>query len=181
MSVIEGAARESRRQPRTNMFVMATLYSEAGSAPVKIRNLSPTGALVEGGVLPPPAARVSLSRGSLTIVGSVVWRTDARAGLKFEGTAAVADWLPNGTRSAPQQRVDEIVQQFKAAPDAQPISTDAALRPVTALELARAKKQIESLAEDLAEDLEVVVRHGSKLQSLDLAAQLLGKLAAERL
>ena len=51
-----------RREPRTNMFVMATIYADTGSAPVKVRNLSSTGALIEGEVLPPLGATVRLRR-----------------------------------------------------------------------------------------------------------------------
>jgi len=168
-----------QREARTNMFVMATIYSDSGSAPVKIRNVSATGALIEGSNIPTTAARVSLSRGSLSIVGKIVWRSDCRAGIAFDSSVCVADWLPNGRSPAPQQRVDEIIQQVKAGPNLSLLTSQPA--PIGALELARAKKMIEILADRLSEDVDVIALHGSMLQALDVAAQLFGKLAAERL
>lgn len=158
------------------MFVMGTIYSPTGSAPVKIRNLSAGGALVEGGVVPPQGDEVRLSRGALSVVGKVVWRVDMRAGLQFDSRVSVADWLPDLRASGSQQRVDTLVQQIKAAPPSPVTLFDPAPGDVTSDELDRIKKMLESLAEDLADDPEVVGRHASKLQALDLAAQVLGKL-----
>ncbi len=59
------------------------------------------------------------------------------------------------------------------------LATPAVVEPaaVTALEVAALLRSIESLAEDLADDPAVVAKYGPKLQTLDLAAQILGKLA----
>jgi hypothetical protein len=51
---------------------------------------------------------------------------------------------------------------------------------LSALELTRLCVGLEKLSEDLASDAHVVQRHITKLQYLDLAAQALRKLAAER-
>jgi hypothetical protein len=160
------------------MFVMATIYAESGSAPVKIRDLSTSGALIEGGVLPHPGSKIKLVRGSLTIGGEVAWRKGSKAGLRFDASASVAEWLPNRRTVAPQEMVDAMVQEVKTGPVTALTAAEPLPSPVSALELMRVKALIEALAEDLADDMGVVVRHGPKLQSLDLAAQLLGKLAA---
>jgi hypothetical protein len=78
--------------------------------------------------------------------------------------------------------VDEIVQQVKASGT---VHTDPApprfqSGKLTALELTRLTVALESLAEDLAADPDVVKRHLAKLQTLDLVAQALRKLAAGR-
>jgi hypothetical protein len=159
------------------MFVMATVYSNAGSAPVKLRDLSPTGALIEGGAIPAAGTSVTLCRGSLRVAGEVVWCARGRAGLKLCSEVTVSEWLPNGRSLAPQQRVDEAVQRLKAASSKSSLATEPKPAVVSALELARAKRMIESLAEALAGDLEVLGRHGEELQALDIAAQLFGKLA----
>jgi hypothetical protein len=175
---------EARREPRTNMFVMATIYADTGSAPVKVRNLSSSGALVEGGVLPPPGATFRLCRGSLNITGEVVWSRDGRAGLRFASGVSVADWLPRGKATAPQQRVDDIVQYAKASLIPTSISPEDCpifeTNKLSSLDMTRLRQAIESLAEDLANDPLIVERHASKLQTLDIAAQALRKLAAER-
>lgn len=167
------------------MFVMATIYTDSGSAPVRVRNLSPTGALIEGPVLPPPGSQVRLSRGSLSIMGDIVWHKDGRAGLRFKSTVSVADWLPHGRSVNAQQRIDEIIQHARtSSKGVDPRTPISWLTPqstkLNAIDLRRLKMAIQSLSEDLAADLVAVERHGSKLQVLDVVAQALGKLASER-
>lgn len=175
---------DARCEPRTSVFVMATLYAGAGSSAVKVRDVSPAGALIEGGVVPPPGTQVCLCRAGLTITGTIVWSRGDRAGLRFESRTSVAEWLPRGGALAPQQRVDEIVQQVKASGPARPLSRrdvptfqSATISDVELTQLALA---LESLAEDLAGDAGVTTRHMEKLQTLDVAVQALRKLAAER-
>ena len=85
---------------------------------------------------------------------------------------------------ATQQRVDEIVQQVKASGGVNRDASGSAPRlqsgKLTALELTRLTMSLESLAEDLAADPGVIMRHMAKLQTLDLAAQALRKIAAGR-
>lgn len=174
---------EAQREPRTNVFVMAAIYSDAGSAPVKVRNVSSGGALIEGAVVPPPGSQVRLCRGSNSITSKVAWSEAGRAGLRFESAVSVSDWLPGGSRTSQQQRVDEMVQQVKASnlvPVPAADCREARSSQVSAVELTRLTEAIESLARDLVSDPEIVTRHMLKLQTLDLAAQTLRKLAAER-
>ena len=163
---------------------MATLYAASGSSPVKVRDVSPRGALIEGGVNPHPGTSVRLCRGSVSITGEVVWRQGERAGLLFESNLVVAEWLPGGRAVTPQRRVDELVQHVKASATATTRSSGniPTVQPckLSALELTQLRVAIESLAEDLATDPDIVKRHMAKLQTLDLAAQALGKLAAGR-
>lgn len=102
--------------------------------------------------------------------------------LLFRSTVSVADWLPSGRAPAPQQRVDQIVQETKDSRivDASSLVGPVTFQPsqVTALEVASLRQAIESLADDLADDPAVLKRHASKLQTLDLAARTLSKLAA---
>ena len=83
--------RQRRGKSRSNIFLLATLAARGGSWPVRIRNLSPTGALIEGGMILPQCAPVRLVRGSLTIAGTVMWHNRARAGIRFDGEIDVAD------------------------------------------------------------------------------------------
>lgn len=174
----------ARRETRTSLFVMATLYADSGSAPVKVRDLSSAGALIEGGLIPPPGTDVRLCRGSLNIMGEIVWCRGGRAGLKFNSSVSVSEWLPGRRAVASQQRVDEIVQEVKASETltSRSPSQDSKLQPgkITPAELTRLRVAIESLAEDLAADPDVVQRHIAKLQTLDIVAQALRKLVADR-
>ncbi len=175
---------ESRLSARTNLFVMAAIFAGLGSEPVKVRNLSANGALIEGAVLPEPGTRVRLCRADLNVGGEIVWCRDGRAGLRFESSVAVADWLPQGLASAGQQRVDRVVQELKNdGLNALPSSVahgENDSKDFSVEELNYLRAEIESLAEDLAGDAAVVDRHFSKLQTLDIVAQALGKLAAAR-
>ena len=170
---------ERRQEARTTVFAMATIYTDAGSMPVKVRDLSSTGALAEGPVLPPLGTKIRLRRATLEAVGEVQWSKAGRVGLRFESAIEVADWLPRGRSIAAQDRIDDMVHEarksLKAAPPvgAKPISS----KKPTPLDLIRVKQAVESLAEDLADDPAVVERHGARLQVLDLVSQTLRNLA----
>ena len=173
---------KARREPRTNLFAMGTIYADGTSTPVRIRNLSATGAMVEGAVLPRAGARVRLCRGSLEVFAEIVWSKEGAAGLRFESAVTVADWLPRGRALAPQQRIDEIFHQARVG-----VSVGSPLAPahssgdkLGALDIMRVKKAIESLAVELASDPDVVERYASKLQLLDMAAETLRKIATQR-
>ena len=92
-------------RPRSNIFVMATLYAAGGSTPVRVRNMSRSGALVEASALPPAGTGVRLCRGSVSVAGEVMWVDEHKAGLRFASPTAAADWLPGGTaREGPAAR-----------------------------------------------------------------------------
>lgn len=158
------------------MFVLAAISADRVSGPVRIRNLSPSGALIEGAALPSPGERLVLRRGQNSIGGKVVWCHEGKAGLRFDGRATVGDWLPAGQPG--QQRVDETFQQLKSSALAAPAaSSTPTARPFCASDLRQLARAIDALADDLADDDAVVARHGAKLQALDIAAQTLRKLA----
>jgi hypothetical protein len=46
-------AGDGRGAPRASMYLTAAIYVEGAAIPVKIRNMSSSGALVEGNVIPP--------------------------------------------------------------------------------------------------------------------------------
>src|SRR5947209_15008642 len=103
---------ELRIESRSNIFVMAALYSSGRSVtPVRIRNISRTGALIEASLLPPPGTDVRVSRASLSASGTLVWVEGVKAGVRFDEFVNVADWLPQGRRGFGQQFVDELFHQ----------------------------------------------------------------------
>lgn len=171
----------ARLEPRTNLFVMASISATTASGPVKIRNLSPRGALIESSGLPALGESYELKRGSLLAAGEIVWREGNKAGLRFDRSIAVADWLPSG--NCAQQAVDTLVQQAKAVSTGHALAANgpAAERDsVDTDQLRRLARALEGLADDLADDAAVVTRHAQKLQALDVAVQMLRKLAAYR-
>ena len=177
----------SPRAPRTNMFVIAELSSASATGKIKIRNMSVGGAMVEGAALPALAAHCRILRGELQLEGEIVWVAGNRAGIRFDGTAHVAQWLPNAGRS--QADVDRVVAAAKsgAIPGEYPASSPNAAAPaplmsraIDARQAASVADQLEDLADALSGDIDVVSRHMGKLQALDLAVQTLRKLADQR-
>lgn len=176
------ADRAQRRvEARSNIFVVAALASASGTGPVRIRNMSRTGALIEGGAIPAEGSRVRLSRGSLSATGEMVWQRENRGGVRFDSGVAVSDWLPGGKSATGQQRVDEIVYSYKAEiggmRPAAPAPAEG--RPDIGKELLEVRAVLNSVAEELASDDATTARHPNALQQIDMAAQKLEKLARD--
>lgn len=75
---------DRRRSPRGTVMLTATVHHDATSEAVKVRNLSASGALVEGETLPAMGATVVFGRSNLLLRGHVVWVEGHRSGVRFE-------------------------------------------------------------------------------------------------
>lgn len=172
---------EHRVESRNNIFVMAALYAGSKVTPVRIRNMSTSGALIEAAALPPKGTTVRLSRGSISVAGDVMWSDERRAGLRFTNATVVADWLPQGKRGSGQQLIDEIVHQARigGAPKAAANPPSPRKNSELADELLQLRNQLERAAEQLASDIAVAAQHVSALQTIDGATQVLARLALE--
>ncbi len=170
-----------RLETRKALFVLATLHARGMAGPVKLRNISAQGALIEGTNLPPPGVGFELVRGGLRIVGEVVWRDGGKAGLRFSEPTDTALWLPSG--SSGQQQVDDTFQRLKAQAPVEvrndPPSARRHSSSISGADLLRAAVAIDELSDALADDAGALARYGGKLQSLDIAAQLLRRLAED--
>lgn len=176
---------EARVATRTNICLLAVLKAGDSQQPVKVRNLSTSGALVDGGALPPAGADVNLLRGSLGISGKVVWSENGRCGVMFAERVRVKDWLAKGGVHQDQNRTDKLIAQIRKGEAAVP-----QLRPQPrkrfglgiiegrlADEIAYVIRLLESLGDDLANDRLLVARHAASVQGIDLAGQILGHVA----
>ena len=172
---------EGRCDTRTHLFVAATLYADAGSAPVNIRNMSRSGALIEGGVLPEVGERITLKRGQLQATGWVAWRVDRKAGLRLDAAVHMPDWLSRKGSGA-QERVDALLSMVRgsvpigaavAAEIIDPASTEAELRQL--------RLELQTLETALLNDVIMVATH-PEIQTIDISIQridrLLGRLRA---
>ncbi len=178
----QAVSRENRSDARMNLFMAAAIYVGVNSEPVRVRNVSAKGALIEGAVLPQAGARVRFCRANLKVEAEIIWSKNGRAGLRFATPICVSDWLPT-KRSKGQQRVDRIVHDLtKTGATCTENDGSGAVRnlDLSFRELDELRLAIESLAEDLASDSAIVKRHWFKLQTLDLAAQAFGRLAKAR-
>ena len=179
-AAFDAARARQRAEMRSNMFVAAMLYGADGSVAVRIRNMSRGGALIE---CPPGLAEgspVRLTRGSLSANGHIAWARDNRAGIAFAAAVAVTDWLPCGNKPTGQQRVDAMIHACRAGTAPAP-ADGPAVRGVTdevRQQLLEFRDALNLAAADLAADLAVAVHHPIALQSLDVTAQRLEKLAA---
>lgn len=177
----ECRAADARGADRASIYLAASLYCDGSPSPVKIRNISATGALLESGVVPSVGALVQLVRGRLIVHGLVIWSAEDRWGLKFSGSVDVQEWRASPS-NIEQQRVDEVVRlvragavPFPAPPPAHSRNPDEAADPAAqrSADLRRVSDLLEDLADALAGDAEVVARHGPVLQNLDIAMQVL--------
>ena len=160
---------ESRREERTHLFVAASLTSSGGSCPVHIRNISPTGALVEGGQLPEQGSSGRLRRGNLEASVRVIWKAGRKAGLAFSTTIHVADWMPR-TTGAHQRRVDKLVREIRSGHDTQPYPADRQPGAALEAELQAIRNELGELERGLLADVIVAATH-PEIQLLDIALQ----------
>ncbi len=168
-----------REAPRTNLFVLAVLSGGTYTGPVKIRNLSSTGALIEGSGLPGRGTNVTLRRGESTAAGVIIWSSEGKAGLRMDSQVDVSAWMPGGREH--QNSLDHAVEKIRKEAAHNIIAAvpeQSAL--VSSSELLSLADAICKLADELSDDDGIVVRFGSKLQTLDIVTQVLRKLAAER-
>ncbi len=198
--MIDTAADElqrERRKPkhRSNVMLAATILVRGLSAHVRIRNLSETGALVEGSAIPEVGTKLTLCRNQFEAEASVVWAKQGRCGLQFDAPVVVTDWVVSQTArpctgmTPAQQRIDQIQADIRAgiAPPpeaAAPVAASAAaeregvLPQRLAEEIAYVQRLIESVGDELIGEPLIVHRHAGALQKFDAVDQILGHLAA---
>ena len=79
----QSSASQNRKNRRSNVLMSASLELSGTSLPVKLRNLSAEGALVEGDKLPVEGASILFRKGDLSMVGTVAWVKGRQAGVSF--------------------------------------------------------------------------------------------------
>jgi hypothetical protein len=79
----ESSQSQNRKTRRSNVLMSASLELSGTSLPVKLRNLSADGALVEGDKLPVEGASVLFRKGDLSMPGTVAWVKGRQAGVSF--------------------------------------------------------------------------------------------------
>ena len=75
---------QNRQSRRSNVLMSASLELSGTSLPVKLRNLSADGALVEGDKLPVEGASILFRKGDLRVWGHVAWAKTRHAGISFD-------------------------------------------------------------------------------------------------
>ena len=103
---------DPRTHPRSNVFLIATCSAEDSIQPVKVRNLSVHGALLEGSGLPALDSAVLLRRGGLKVSGTIAWRDETHCGIRFDKPIQVEDWVRR-IGSQGQQKVDAAIADLR--------------------------------------------------------------------
>lgn len=183
----DSSADNRRVAPRTFLMLAATVSCGAAMYQVRIRNVSETGALIEGADLPAGGQEILLSRGETEIDAIVAWASGSRRGVHFSRPVAVDTWRAGKPATAPpasQGRVDLIQAAARAGRPAAPLPAPAPedrwipeLDSRMAEELAFVQRLVEGLGDELVADAEIVHRHAHALQNIDVASQILGYLS----
>jgi hypothetical protein len=172
---------------RTRLFLAATIRFDRVVAAIRLRDLSTSGARIEGARLPGAGASVQIARGALNCSGTIVWSDKKRCGMRFDAPLDLEAWMP-GLAARDQCAVDDLIEAVRSGDaDVLPFPLPAPPPPVPvknlltarlAEELAYVARLLDSLGEDLCSEPLVVMRHSTKLQDLDISAQILGHVAA---
>lgn len=147
--------------------------------------MSISGALVEAAAIPAPAECIKLVRGSLLVSGTVVWVAQGRCGIRFDGVVDVKQWLAPAANSD-QLRVDDIIRSVRSGSKPTTAEAGGTIKPITvggAIEaeivddLKRASSLLSTLGDELSDDMDVVARHGPRLQNIDIVLQTMDTIA----
>jgi len=94
--------RQSRRSP---VLLSAQIVIEGADTAVVLRNLSATGALIEGAKLPPVDTETTFKRKDLEVSGRIAWVHGKFAGLAFDRQLEPAELLRQVPK--PKQRFEQ--------------------------------------------------------------------------
>lgn len=172
----------SRRESRPELFLTALLKGTFGAHPVRVRNLSTGGALVEVQLKLRPGEEVQLIRAHHAVRARVAWASEGRAGLNFDKAVDIKKWVPSLDASH-QMAVDRQLVMLRNAPDVaqseQPLDERSpdVIRERVAEETAALSRQIEICLDELAAFAPLVVRLPGTLQQLEKVSQTLDHLA----
>ncbi|MBO9624228.1 MAG: PilZ domain-containing protein [Sphingomonas sp.] len=177
------------RAARKNLLLSATIDVDGLKAPVRIRNLSEGGAMIDGAALPRPGTRLVLRRAEIEMAATVAWQAGGRCGVAFDHCAVTVDEWVSGTRVATfeghrgQARVDAIQAAVRSgaalpaeppAPAQAPAAGELDSRIVD--EILHVRRLLDELGEELVSDPSVLQQHMQALQNLDRASQVLEHL-----
>jgi hypothetical protein len=178
------------RQPRKNVMLAATVVVGTMSLPVRIRNLTDVGVMIDGEWCPRVGTAITLRRLEKSVAAKVIWNHGGRCGLSLDRPIAVDDWIAGAGSTdrgagAGQSRVDLVQAAIRggaifSAEALAPAPTPAAAPPVeqaVAAELARVKRMLDAVSDELTDDIDILMRHERAIQNFDIAAMIVAELA----
>lgn len=171
------ASSEARAMRRREIFLSAVLISPHRKTPVRIRNLSRTGAMIQGAPALNVTDPVRLLRGSIDLEAEVIWTTEKNCGLKFSTPIDLNIWSPALDRVA-QNHVDRRFSLAeRTAAQVRPLpNCDFDAQARIADELGLICRRIDATLDKFSDYAPLVVRMAEELQELEILSQAIGHL-----
>ena len=110
----ESSNTQNRRSRRSHVLMAASIEAAGVTVPVKLRNLSTEGALVEGDRLPSVGSEVLFRKNELNLAGRVAWVTGSRAGIAFDAMLDPDAVMRHVPSPRPQAKLDFRRPRIKA-------------------------------------------------------------------
>ena len=111
----ESGISQNRRARRSHVLMAASIEASGATVTVKLRNLSPEGALIEGKELPAVDSPVIFRKKELKLAGRVAWVTAGRAGIAFDTLLDPEAVLRHVPATRPQPKLDFRRPRIKAS------------------------------------------------------------------
>jgi hypothetical protein len=102
----ESSITHNRRSRRSPVFLAATIEVAGSPEPVKLRNLSEEGALIEGDRFPLEGSVTYFERKDLRVKSRIVWVHGRFAGVAFDQPLNPEDVLRNVPKPRPTLKID---------------------------------------------------------------------------
>jgi hypothetical protein len=160
---------DPRSDARSNVFLTAVLIAEQLPRPVRVRNISANGALIDGANLPPRGGVIRLVRGSLSVNGEVAWREHDQCGIQFDDEVSVEDWVRKVEHPG-QQRVDQMLSIIRCPGRG---STAPSLLTAEVDSVRSISADLRQVSARLADLPDLLVARSTELQELDAIVQRL--------
>ena len=96
----------NRRSRRSHVLMAASIEAAGVAVPVKLRNLSTEGALIESDQLPSVGSEVLFRKNELRLSGQVAWITGNRAGIAFDTMLDPESVLRHVPKPRPRAKLD---------------------------------------------------------------------------
>jgi hypothetical protein len=99
---------EVARSPRRRMAFKGSFETTTDKGQVAVKNLSCTGAMLEGCDLPPAGREILLRAAGLELFGTIVWCAEERCGVHFDKPLKPAEVLELHRITPEQVRSEEL-------------------------------------------------------------------------
>lgn len=97
---------QKRRTKRSRVLISATIRTEKGVEPSRLRNLSRSGALLEADAPPVEGSPVVFERGETVAPAHVAWVSGSRFGIQFDYPIEESEVLIHVGRPQPKPPID---------------------------------------------------------------------------